>query len=85
MAAATIYDFTGDETWGKKADYWGELEPVSPWMELGRGRHYQYYPFINLGHYYLAKSSDQARREKYAAFMRSGLEVLRNRAAEDPF
>lgn len=85
LAAATIYDFTGDETWGKKADYWGELEPVSPWMELGRGRHYQYYPFINLGHYYLAKSSDQARREKYAAFMRSGLEVLRNRAAEDPF
>lgn len=85
LAAATMYHFTGDEAWGKKADYWGELEPVSPWMELGRGRHYQFYPFINLGHYYLAKSSDPVRRAKYTAYMRDGLEALRVRAGEDPF
>ena len=86
LAAATLYHY-GDNSadWRKRADYWGELEPVTPWMELGRGRHYQFYPFINLGHYYLAKSEDRATAEKFTAFMRDGLEHLRKRAADDPF
>ena len=86
LAAATLYHY-GDTTadWRRKADYWGELEPVTPWMELGRGRHYQFYPFINLGHYYLAKSDDKVTADKFTAFMRDGLEHLRKRAADDPF
>ncbi|HPS95747.1 MAG TPA: glycoside hydrolase family 9 protein [Bacteroidales bacterium] len=85
LAAATFYNYTKDDQWKTKADYWGELEPVSPWMELGRGRHYQYYPFINLGHYYLATSSDPKVREKYVGYMKQGLEDLRSRAGDDPF
>ena len=97
LAAATFYNYTlGDGTqiiksttnnakWLKEADYWGELEPVSPWMELGRGRHYQFYPFINLGHYYLANSSDAKVAAKYQEFMRMGLEDLLNRGEGDPF
>ena len=85
LAAATFYDLTDGDYWLKRADYWGELEPVTPWMELGRGRHYQYYPFINLGHYYLASSDDAAVAKKYGEFMRLGLEALRKRAEGDPF
>ncbi len=85
LAAATLYYFTKYEDWIRRADYWGELEPVSPWMELGRGRHYQYYPFINLGHYFLAGSDKQAVSEKYKEFMRKGLKALKDRAADDPF
>ena len=85
LAASTLYHYTKDPIWGKRADYWGELEPVTPWMELGRGRHYQYYPFINLGHYYLASSEDKAIANKYREYMRMGLESIRRRAAEDPF
>ena len=85
LAAATFYNLTDGTYWLKRADYWGELEPVSPWMELGRGRHYQFYPFINLGHYYLASSDDAAVSAKYREFMRQGLESLRKRAEGDPF
>lgn len=85
LAAATFMHFQSEETWKKQADYWGELEPVSPWMELGRGRHYQYYPFINLGHYYLAKSSDKALSAKYSEYMRQGLQYIKDRASDDPF
>lgn len=85
LAAATIYHFTNQEEWKRKADYWGELEPVSPWMELGRGRHYQFYPFINLGHYFLARSADPAVSDKYKEFMRMGLKTLKDRAGDDPF
>ena len=56
LAAAVFYHLGEGEEWLEKADYWGRLEEVTPWMELGRARHYQYYPFINLGHYYLAQS-----------------------------
>ena len=85
LAAATMYNLSNGSDWLKKADYWGELEPVSPWMELGRGRHYQFYPFINLGHYYLASSKDAKVSAKYREFMRQGLECLRKRAEGDPF
>lgn len=85
LAAATFYKNTGDAKWLKKADYWGQLEPVTPWMELGRGRHYQFYPFINLGHFYLASSKDKAVSAKYLGYMKDGLEHLRKRAADDPF
>lgn len=85
LAAATIHKFAGGDNWLKKADYWGELEPVSPWMELGRGRHYQFYPFVNLGHYFLATSENRAIAAKYSGFMRQGLESLYNRAQGDPF
>jgi hypothetical protein len=87
LAAATQYDLTQTPFWLKKADYWGQLEEITPWMELGRARHYQFYPFVNLGHYYLAKSDNPAISDKYKAFMKRGLESLKNRAAaiDDPF
>lgn len=87
LAAAVKYGMSGTQTWLKEADYWGRLEEITPWMELGRARHYQFYPFVNLGHYYLAQSSDPAIAEKYAGYMRRGLECLMKRAEEcgDPF
>ncbi len=96
LAAATFYNYTkaaspllsslsANSKWLKEADYWGELEPISPWMELGRGRHYQFYPFINLGHYYLASSKDEKIAKKYTAFMKEGLQDLLNRGEGDPF
>jgi hypothetical protein len=87
LAAATQYTLTKTEDWAKKADYWGQLEEVTPWMELGRARHYQFYPFINLGHYYLAKSDNEAISTKYISYMKKGLESLQKRATEydDPF
>jgi len=87
LAAATQYYLTQSESWRKTADYWGQLEEVTPWMELGRARHYQFYPFVNLGHYYLAQSSDPVISATYRGFMKKGLEMLKKRADEygDPF
>ncbi len=87
LAASVQYSLHPDDYWKKQADYWGQLEEVTPWMELGRARHYQFYPFVNLGHYYLSQSKDQAIREKYTGFMKKGLDCLLKRAKEqdDPF
>lgn len=87
LAAAVRYQQGDDPFWKQEADYWGQLEEITPWMELGRARHYQFYPFVNLGHYYLAQSSDTLISAKYTGFMRRGLEALlqRAKAADDPF
>lgn len=87
LAAAIKYNLNGNNDWLKEADYWGQLEEITPWMEKGRARHYQYYPFVNLGHYYLSMSSDQNMRQKYTRYMSNGLASLLKRAQEenDPF
>jgi len=84
LAAAVFHHLGEGEEWLQKADYWGQLEEVTPWMELGRARHYQFYPFVNLGHYYLA-ASDTPMAEKYTEYMRLGLEHIRQRSADCAF
>ena len=84
LAAAVFHHLGEGEEWLEKADYWGQLEEVTPWMELGRARHYQFYPFVNLGHYYLA-ASDTPMAEKYTEFMRRGLEHIRQRGESCAF
>ncbi len=87
LAAAIQYFLHPNDQWKIRADYWGQLEEITPWMELGRARHYQFYPFVNLGHYYLSQSTDQSLSNKYTGFMKRGLECLLKRAKEnnDPF
>lgn len=85
LAAATLHLLQPGKGWLKKADYWGTLEPITPWMETGKARHYQWYPFVNIGHYLIAQSGDIKLKVKYVAFMKEGLEHIRERAGEDPF
>lgn len=87
LAAAVNYNLSKSGEWKKAADYWGQLEEVTPWMELGRARHYQFYPFVNLGHFYLASSEDATVSKKYQNFMKMGLSCLLDRAKknDDPF
>jgi endoglucanase len=85
LAAASLIPIEKQTDFQKEAKYWGELEPVSPWMELHRARHYQYYPFVNLGHALLAKSSDAAVSSQFTGLMKQGLDQLKKYAGNDPF
>ena len=85
LAAASLFEGSGDKSFSQQANYWGELEPVTPWMELNRARHYQYYPFINLGHFLQAQSADPIIAKKYQALMKQGLDDIKRYADDDPF
>ena len=85
LAAASLVELDKQVYFQKEAKYWGGLEPVTPWMELNRARHYQYYPFVNLGHALLAQSDDGAVSEQFTALMKQGLDQLKKYAANDPF
>ncbi len=85
LAAASLFQLTGDKSFQAQANYWGELEPVTPWMELHRARHYQYYPFINLGHFLQAGEMDFSASEQYQKLMKQGLDDLKKFVGDDPF
>ncbi|MBG0859468.1 MAG: glycoside hydrolase family 9 protein, partial [Bacteroidales bacterium] len=84
LAAWEMYRLTGDSAFLVQADYWGMLEPVSPWIEKDTARHYQFYPFVNLGHAGLGQSNT-IYSDKYLAFMRKGLRLMEERRKNDPF
>ncbi|MCK9638675.1 MAG: glycoside hydrolase family 9 protein [Prolixibacteraceae bacterium] len=85
LAAISLSQISHSAEDRNAAAKWGEIEQVTPWMELHRARHYQYYPFVNLGHTFLAQSSDSLTSKKFAGFMKQGLMSLQNFAAGDPF
>lgn len=85
LAAATLMGKDQKVDFLKEAKYWGELEPVTPWMELNRARHYQFYPFVNLGHALLAQSADTLVAKQFTVLMKQGLDDIKKRAENDPF
>jgi peptidoglycan/xylan/chitin deacetylase (PgdA/CDA1 family) len=81
LAAAQLYQLTGDPDFLKEANYWANQEPVSPWIKDGTARHYQSYPFVNLGHYLQIENSEKPA----AGFYADGLNLLFERGKNDPF
>jgi endoglucanase len=66
------------------ADSLAELEPVTPWLGKDTARHYQWYPFINLGHYELARISSN-KAAKMAGYYREGISRVWKKAKENAF
>ena len=84
LAASELFRLTGAEYYHEQADYWGQLEPVTPWMEKGSARHYQYYPFVNLGHANQAEPTN-LKSKTFVGFMNKGLKAIYDRGKADPF
>jgi endoglucanase len=84
LAAWQLFSLTHDSSFLVQADYWGNLEPVTPWIEKDTARHYQYYPFMNMGHANLGLSGTKY-SSRYVYYMKKGLQILQDRRQEDPF
>jgi hypothetical protein len=60
-------------------------EPITPWLGSDTAKHYQWYPFINLGHYELAKQLKDKRRDTIIGFYKTGIEKVWNKAKNNAF
>jgi len=85
LAATMLYRQTGEERYLEKALSFAAEEPVTPWMVRDTANHYQYYPFVNLGHYELAKQLEGATRQEIISYYKKGIEAVWNRAKENAF
>ncbi len=84
LAAAQLYSVTGDEKFLKDASAFGSKEPVTPWIGADTAAHYQWYPFINLGHALIA-STQSEESSIFTGYYRDGLEKLYQRGITHPF
>ncbi len=60
-------------------------EPHTPWLGADTANHYQWYPFINIGHYELAKQLKDKRRDTIIGYYRQGIEKVWNKANRNAF
>lgn len=65
--------------------HYARQETVTPWMLRDTANHYQYYPFINLGHYELAKQLKSDAQKEILAYYKEGITAVENRAKENAF
>jgi hypothetical protein len=64
---------------------YAQAEPVTPWLGRDTANHYQWYPFINLGHYALALRLHDRRRDTIIGFYKEGIERVWQRARTNAF
>lgn len=84
LAASQLALLYPDSSFAGEAASFGSKEPVTPWMGADSARHYQWYPFVNIGHYFLARSSSPFRAE-FLEYMRDGLKRIQTRGERNPF
>jgi endoglucanase len=86
LAAVQLYELTNEDAYLKDAIYWGDLEPATPWMIFNHARHYQWYPFLNLGHYHIAAASrDSIIKTRFISHMKKGLDAIYERGEKNGF
>lgn len=86
LAAMARYRATLNGDYVADAVDFGRMEPVTPWMGADSAHHYQWYPFVNLGHYELAKDGTTERlRNEFIRNMRAGLQRVVERGADNAF
>jgi endoglucanase len=83
--AAELLRATNDSQYRKDALRFAELAGTEGWFGKEKAGHYQYYPFMNLGHYRLYELVDGAARKKLAAYYRSEIEACVRASAGNPY
>lgn len=85
LAAVQLYDITGKKKYLQEAVSFGKQEPVKPWMGADTARHYEWYPFINLGHYYLSTITNKTISNQFIKYLKEGIDRVYQRAKANPF
>ena len=85
LAACEMFRRTGDKKYKTEAIEYARCEPVTPWMGADSARHYQWYPFMNMGHYRIAKNFGGKVSEEFIRNMRSGIQRVYERGKNHPF
>lgn len=85
LAAAQLYHITKETQYRQAAAGYAAQEKVTPWLGADTANHYQWYPFINLGHYALAQQSTGAERERLTGYYETGIQQVWNKAKHNAF
>ncbi len=68
-----------------EAYQYADQEPLTPWLGSDTAKHYQWYPFINLGHYELAKRISDLRRDTILGYYKAGIQNVYEKGLQNAF
>ena len=84
LAALMLHQLEPQKGHLGEAVAYARAEPTTPWMGADTARHYQWYPFVNLGHYLGAKQPEGVSKQ-FEGFMKLGIEKVWERGKTNPF
>lgn len=85
LAAASLLSLTNNTRYLSEALLFARSETITPWLGKDTAEHYQWYPFINIGHYELAKQLTGASKKEIIGFYKKGIELVWNKAKQNAF
>ncbi len=85
LAAIELFNASGDNKYYDYALEFGRKELVTPWIGADTARHYQWYPFVNMGHPAIARRQKAINESEFSAYMKKGLELTMDKAVKNPF
>ena len=85
LAAIELFNQTGDKKYLAHATDFGRKELVTPWMGSDTANHYQWYPFINMGHPGIARNQKADNNDEFSGYMKQGLELTLEKGSKNPF
>jgi endoglucanase len=85
LAAALLYKSSGDHHFTEQAFNYARLEKQTPWLGADTASHYQWYPFINVGHYELAKIAPAAMKDSLIEYYKTGIDRVYIKAKRNAF
>ncbi|MFV1980754.1 MAG: glycoside hydrolase family 9 protein, partial [Rhodothermia bacterium] len=83
--AAELYKATGEPAYLEDARNYARIAGPTSWMQRDTTEHYEYYPFVNVGHFSLYPLVDAAFRDTLAGYYRDGIERTIERGRTNPY
>jgi hypothetical protein len=83
--AAELFRATANPAYLAEAKHYARLAGAESWMGRPRSSHYQFYPFVNLGHYRLHGLVDRDFQQRLEGWYREGIERCAEAVCDHPF
>ena len=83
--AAELYRATGRGSYLADAEAFARRAAAEGWMGREQAKHYQFYPFMNVGHFRLYELAGPKLRGELAGYYREGIESCVGAGAKNPY
>lgn len=83
--AAELFRATGEKRFLEDAKRYAKLAADEGWMGKEQAGHYQFYPFMNVGHFRLYDLVDEGFKKLLAGFYRDGIERCIKAGQKNPY